>query len=205
MPETSSGGKDGGAEAARAARLGSARADFVASLGRRVGELRTILTGLEQDPGSPRLRDDLRRRVHALSAGARLLRFAGMATALAEAERMLERAASVGGLAKAELRDISEIFEHLPSFAQNEPTHEERPTERPPAAVAIGDTASVPATILVIGPSGLADAITNTLDHSADNDRRVSSSPVDSLRTWSSSTRISPARRISSKSWEAIS
>src|SRR5260221_2519922 len=165
-----SGDKETGAEAARAARIGSARSDFISSLGRRVQELRTSLAGLEHDPGSPRLRDDLRRRVHALSAGARVLRCAGMATALAEAERMLERGASGGGLAKAELRDISEIFEHLPSFAQNEPTHEERPTERPPAAVAIGDTASVPATILVIGPSGLADAITNTLDHSADND-----------------------------------
>src|SRR5437773_3682948 len=112
MPETTSGDKDG-AEAARAARIGSARADFVSSLGRRAGELKTILNGLEQDPGSPRFRDDLRRRVHALSAGARLLRFAGMATALAEAERMLERAASIGGLTRSELRDISQILENL--------------------------------------------------------------------------------------------
>src|SRR5258706_13357225 len=133
MPETS-GEKDGGAEAARAARIGSARADFVTSLTRRLGELRTILNGLEQDPGSPRLRNDLRRRVHALSAGARLLRFAGMATALAEVERTLERAASVGGLAKAELRDIAQILESMPSFACNEPADEARRTERPPAA-----------------------------------------------------------------------
>jgi hypothetical protein len=59
MPETTSGDRDG-AEAARAARIESARADFVSSLGRRAGELKTILNGLEQDPGSPRFRDDLR-------------------------------------------------------------------------------------------------------------------------------------------------
>src|SRR5882724_4245605 len=121
MPETPSDDQGGGAEAARAARIGGARADFISSLVRRVGELRTILNGLEQDPGSPRLRDDLRRRVHALSAGARLLRFGAMATALADAERTLERAASVGALARSELGEIAQIFDHLPSFAQNEP------------------------------------------------------------------------------------
>jgi len=169
MPETTSGDKDG-AEAARAARIESARADFVSSLGRRTGELKTILNGLDQDPGSPRLRADLRRRVHAISAGARLLRFSGMATALAEAERTLERAASVGGLTRSELRDISQILENLPSFAQNEPTHEQRPTERPPATAPIGETAVVPPTILVIGPSGLADAITNAIESAAENE-----------------------------------
>ena len=92
MAETS--GKDHADEAARAARIISARSDFVSSLSRRVQELRTCLSALEQDPGSPRQRDDLRRRVHALSAGARLLRFGSMATALAEVERTLERAAA---------------------------------------------------------------------------------------------------------------
>jgi DNA-binding response OmpR family regulator len=169
MSEATTGDKDE-AEAARAARIGSARADFVSSLGRRVGELRSILNGLEQDPGSPRLRDDLRRRVHALSAGARLLRFGGMATALAEAERTLDRAASVGGLSRSELRDIAQIFEHLPSFANNEPAFEARVSERPPASGPIGETAVVPPTILVIGPSGLADAITHTIDHPDETD-----------------------------------
>jgi CheY-like chemotaxis protein len=164
------GNQDGGQEAARAARIGGARADFVSSLGRRIGELRTVLNGLEQDPGLPRLRDDLRRRVHALSAGARLLRFSGMATALAEVERMLDRAASVGGLARSELREISEILEHLPSFANSEPPYEQRATERPPASAPIGETAIIPPTILVIGPSGLADAITNAIDHAGEGD-----------------------------------
>jgi len=165
-----SGEKESGAEAARAARIGSARSDFISSLGRRVLELRTSLSGLEHDPGSPRLRDDLRRRVHALSAGARLLRFSGMAAALAETERMLERAAAVGGLDKAEVRAISELLESLPTLAWNEPTHEQRATERPPPSAPIGEQAAIPPTVLVVGHSGLADAITQAIEHAVETD-----------------------------------
>jgi CheY-like chemotaxis protein len=189
MPETTSGDKEGGAEAARAARIGSARSDFISSLGRRVLELRTSLGGLEQDPGSPRLRDDLRRRVHALSAGARLLRFAAMATALAEAERVLERAAAVGGLERAEVRAIAEILESLPSLAWNEPTHEQGATERPPASGPIGETGAVPPTVLVIGPSGLADAITQSIEHPSEVD-------IECERTETPSTGLELARAL---------
>src|SRR5258708_19407428 len=82
-----------------------------------------------------------------------------MATALAEVEGALERGASVGGAAKAELRDIAQILESMPSFACNEPADEARRTERPPAAALIGETAVVPPTVLVIGPAGLPHAI----------------------------------------------
>src|SRR6266542_4477172 len=166
-PEDDSGA---GGEEARAARIGSARADFIASLGRRVLELRASLNGLEQDPGSPRLRDDLRRRVHALSAGARLLRFGAMATALAEAERVLERAAAAGGLERSEIRSIAETLESLPGLAWNEPTSLYRPTERPPLSSPIGEAAVIPPTVLVIGNSGLADAVTQPIDYVPDDD-----------------------------------
>jgi CheY-like chemotaxis protein len=169
MAETS-GDREGGAEAARAARIGSARSDFISSLGRRVQELRTSLSGLEQDPGSPRHRDDLRRRVHALSAGARLLRFSGMAAALGETERMLERAAAVGGLDRTEVKAISDLLESLPTLAWNEPTHEQRATERPPPSAPIGEQAAIPPTVLVVGPTGLADAITQAIEHAVEND-----------------------------------
>ena len=62
-------------------RLGGARADFVASLGRKVSDCRTILKALERDSGARTLRDDLRRKLHALAAGARLLRFEALANA----------------------------------------------------------------------------------------------------------------------------
>jgi len=156
---TSGDDSETGSEAARAARIGSARADFISSLGRRVLELRASLNDLEQDLGSPRHRDDLRRRVHALSAGARLLRFGAMATSLAEAERTLERAAAAGGLEQAEIRAIAEILDSLPSLAWNEPAQAFRPTEQPPLSTPIGEAAVVPPTVLVIGNAGLADAL----------------------------------------------
>ena len=131
MAETPSSDQETDIEASRAARIASARSDLVTSLGRRVSELRSSLHALEQDLGSGRLRDDLRRRVHALSAGARLLRFLGMATALAEVERSLERAASVGGLDASDVPAIASTFDSLSSLVWNEPTHEARTSERP--------------------------------------------------------------------------
>jgi hypothetical protein len=47
-------------------RLGGARADFVASLGRKVSDARELLNALEEDPSSKAARDELRRRLHAL-------------------------------------------------------------------------------------------------------------------------------------------
>jgi CheY-like chemotaxis protein len=187
MAETS--GKDHADEAARAARITSARSDFVSSLSRRVQELRTCLSALEQDRGSPRQRDDLRRRVHALSAGARLLRFGGMATALAEIERTLERAAAVGEIEKDELRAIAEALDGLHALAWNEPTNEQRPTERPPVAAPIGETATVPPTVLVVGASGIADAITLPIDHAAEND-------IECERTETAATALDLARAL---------
>ncbi len=77
-------------------RLGGARADFVAALGRRVAELGSLAQQLAADPGSERLRDELRRRIHALAAGARLLRFARLSERLCEGEAALLIAAERG-------------------------------------------------------------------------------------------------------------
>jgi DNA-binding response OmpR family regulator len=187
MAETS--GKDHADEAARAARITSARSDFVSSLSRRIQELRTCLAALEQDPGSPRQRDDLRRRVHALSAGARLLRFGSMATALLAIERTLERAAAVGEIDRDELRTIAETLDGLHALAWNEPTNEQRPTERPPMPAPIGETAKVPPTVLVVGSSGIADAITLPIDQAAEND-------IECERTETAATALDLARAL---------
>lgn len=59
--------RDGGTSAGAAAgqeRLGGARADFAANLGRRSAELTAILARIEEQPRSQRLIEDLRRRVH---------------------------------------------------------------------------------------------------------------------------------------------
>jgi DNA-binding response OmpR family regulator len=146
-------------DSARAARIGSARADFIANLGRRIAELRSCLSGLAKDPGSPRLRDDLRRRVHALSAGARLLRFSGMASALADAEQTLERAASVGGLTQLEIQNLAQLVDNLSSLAWGEPSADPKPVDRPPPSSPLGESGPLAPSAVVVGPSGLADAL----------------------------------------------
>jgi DNA-binding response OmpR family regulator len=173
MPSASSSNGEKEAEAAAAAvaaaRAGGPRSDFLSHLDRRLGELRTYLRGLEQEPGSPRLRDDLRRRVHALLTGARHLRFAGMAAALAETERLLERAAAVGGLDPVEIAAIGARLDEIPKLTWIEPTPEPKRTEPPPRE-SIGKKGGVPPSVLVVGPSGVADAIANPLEHGLDTE-----------------------------------
>src|SRR5207244_1729798 len=82
----------------------------------RIADLRMALATLRLDAGSPRLRDELRRRVHALSAGARLLRFEAMGAELVAAERILEGAALVGGVDVEEMRALGETLERLPTL-----------------------------------------------------------------------------------------
>src|SRR5580692_8409945 len=84
-------------------RLGGARADFVASLGRKVNDTREVLVALEDDPTSRPARDELRRRLHALGAGARLLRFDAMARSLQETLAVLDKAVELGELQDQEI------------------------------------------------------------------------------------------------------
>ena len=66
-------------------RVNRARAEFVATLGRRLTALRNTLHQLEEDPASRERRDMLQRRIHALGSAARVLGFEGVADALADA------------------------------------------------------------------------------------------------------------------------
>src|SRR4051812_8058791 len=86
--------------------LGGARADFVANLGRRRLEIASALDLLKETPTSTRHRDDLRRRVHALAAGARLLRFSALAHELQQLEVILDEASKRGSSEASELDGI---------------------------------------------------------------------------------------------------
>src|SRR3954465_7298189 len=103
--------------AARPGQLGGARADFVANLGRRVAELTGTLKQLQSEPGSTRLRDDLRRRIHALAAGARLLRFTALAEELSAAEARLEAAALRGVLDDEDRATLLSTLDRVPTLA----------------------------------------------------------------------------------------
>lgn len=165
-------------------RLGGARADFVAALGRRVAELKTVLDLFELEPGSDLVRDDLRRRLHAIAAGARLLRFARLAERLARDETLLAGIGARGKATHAEIVTLRAAFDQLQSIAWSEaggapastpqPGRASSPPSPPRARpAALLDPVKVPLgprepeappppepqTALVVGSDPLADAL----------------------------------------------
>jgi len=140
------------------ARLGGARADFVASLGRKVGDARELLATLEEDISSRPARDELRRRLHALGSGARLLRFDSMARSLQEALAALDDGAQEGGLREQELAFVGRVLDDLPALAWGEAPAREaaRPADE------VGEaTGQVPIAVLIVGGEWLADPLTD--------------------------------------------
>jgi CheY-like chemotaxis protein len=155
MSSSASGAKDN-----EGSRLGGARADFVASLGRKVADARELLVSLEEDPSSKPARDELRRRMHALGAGARLLRFDAMARSIQEALAVLERGGQMGALREQDVAFVAQVLDDLPALAWGEsPAREREPgiVDREPAEAAPGQ---LPITVLVVGEEALADALT---------------------------------------------
>ena len=142
-------------------RLGGARADFVASLGRKVSDARELLNALEEDPSSKAARDELRRRLHALGSGARLLRFEAMARSLQEVLSVLDRGAVVGGLRQEEVGFLAQVLDDLPALAWGEPSPREAAARVTSLTEEAEDAPGLPPiSVLVIGPEALADALT---------------------------------------------
>jgi len=166
-------GSGGTGDASSAApRLGGARADFVASLGRKIADLRSVLTTLEGNPDSSLARDDLRRKLHALGTGARMLHFEGMARCILDTESVLARASEDGHARANDLERVASALDELPALAWGE----ERPADLPhasappppPPALEEGEVGEEPAptaltpntiSVLVIGPDDLADML----------------------------------------------
>jgi CheY-like chemotaxis protein len=136
-------------------RLGGARADFVASLGRKVGDARELLAILEDDLSSRPAKDELRRRLHALGSGARLLRFDAMAKSLQEALAALDRSAEGTGLHEQELSFVAQVLDDLPALAWGEALPRD-----PPRSDEHENPSQPPVAILVVGDDKLADTVT---------------------------------------------
>ncbi|MGH7327009.1 MAG: response regulator, partial [Polyangiaceae bacterium] len=134
--------------------LGGARADFVASLGRRVADARTALTMLENNPESPQARDDLRRKLHAIASGAKLLKFEAMAGALADAEARLEGIVEKGRATAADLASLAQLVDDLPALAWSDPKRRAPKLERPAS-----EPAEIPFTALVIANEETAEVL----------------------------------------------
>jgi DNA-binding response OmpR family regulator len=138
-------------------RLGGARADFVASLGRRVASARELLATVEDDPASMELRDELRRRLHALASGARLLGFQAIARSLNEVLAVFDRIAQAGELTESDVRFSAQALDDLPALAWDDGRQED-PAEAPAEAQSTM-TKAPPSSVLVIGDESLADAL----------------------------------------------
>lgn len=102
---------------ARSARLGGARADFVAGLGRKVADIRGSLQRVKAAPLELHAREELRRKLHALSSSAKLMKFDAMDRAIAEALGLIDRTAIDQPLDDVDLEQIEQVIEDLPALA----------------------------------------------------------------------------------------
>src|ERR1700690_1413350 len=162
-------GMSDGPEKEEAQGLGGARADFVASLGRKVSDARKARAGLESDPRAPAPRDELRRKLHALGTSARMMRFDAMAQALAEAEAALESLDPTNAASLRNVTIVARALDDLPALAWSDSRRVEpvagaaaKPVE-PDAGSSVQDThievTATPMTVLVVGPESIADIL----------------------------------------------
>jgi CheY-like chemotaxis protein/HPt (histidine-containing phosphotransfer) domain-containing protein len=157
--------RDSSNNPAREERLGGARADFVANLGKRRAELAASLDALRTDPSARRPRDELRRRVHALASASRLLRFESLGQALREVELALEAAAERGSLDDADFGRVHDLVGRMTSLAWGpspaalaiRPVDALRPAARESEPVSV--VSVCPTGVLVLGGPHLADAL----------------------------------------------
>jgi len=138
-------------------RLGGARADFVASLGRKVADARDILAAIEAEPSSIAARSELRRRMHALGTGARLLHFGSMAGAIQEGIALLDRGANAGALGVEEVAFLAQMLGDLPALVWGDaPSTEASGSSADDRAESL---AQLPVSVLVVGDEDLADLL----------------------------------------------
>lgn len=148
-------------ESGKQERLGGARADFVANLGRRRTELAAILEVLREDPKASRERDELRRRLHALGAGAKLLRFTRLSDEIKQLEELLADAAVRGEVTADDADLVEDLLSRAAELAWGQTTATKRTA--PPSAVELRD--GTPAlqrslvSVLVLGPRYLGEAL----------------------------------------------
>ncbi len=134
------------------ARLTGARAEFVGSLPRRLDALRGALQVAEEGPGDADRMNGLLRRVHAVGSAARVLGFASVAEALAEAERNVRKARAEKQAAP--FAEVARALDLLPSLVLGAPVSTRGPETRASSA-----PVAFPISVLVLGSEALAEAL----------------------------------------------
>ncbi|MBI2395480.1 MAG: response regulator [Deltaproteobacteria bacterium] len=120
-----------------------------------------MLDALAQEPTRDRARDELRRKLHALGVGARLLHFGVLAQAIASATRSLDEAAQGGRVPSQLMKELGALIDRLPQLAWEKGTTVPPPSVQeppPPQVVAVAPIAA-PWTVLVVGSEALALAL----------------------------------------------
>jgi DNA-binding response OmpR family regulator len=136
------------------ARLSGARAEFVGSLPRRLDALRGALQVAEEGPGDTERMNGLLRRVHAVGSAARVLGFASVAEALAEAERNVRKARAEKQAAP--FAEVARALDLLPSLVLGAPVSTRASESRERSAPVV-----FPISVLVLGSEALAEALSS--------------------------------------------
>ena len=98
-------------------RLGGARADFVAGLGKKVTDLRGACAKVRANASDIALREELRRKLNALSSASKLMKFDAMDRAVAEAIGIIDRTDLDAPLDAVDLDAIEQTLDDLPALA----------------------------------------------------------------------------------------
>jgi len=106
-----------GREQGGSSRLGGARADFVAGLGRKVADLRGTLARVRGERADIAPREELRRKLHALGSAAKLMKFDAMDRGISEALGTIDRTAIDAALDAVDLDALEQVIEDLPALA----------------------------------------------------------------------------------------
>lgn len=140
-------------------RLGGARADFVAGLGRKVADLRATLGRVRYEPDDLAQREELRRKLHALASSAKLMKFDAMDRALADAIGTIDRSPIDKRLDDIDVEMIEQTIEDLPALAwgdgraRSSRAEEEQRNEKANAY-----------SVLVVGTPLIAEALLEPID-----------------------------------------
>jgi CheY-like chemotaxis protein len=144
-------------EAVEKGSLGGARADFVASLGKKIEGCRLVLGALANDRASDELREELRRKLQALSSTARLHHFDAMAQTLDVASELLGEVAAGKEVTPLDLEVVAQALDDLPALAWNDVAARNRAAdgehERP---------LPPPLSALIVGAAALGEALVDT-------------------------------------------
>lgn len=142
---------------ATSARLGGARADFVAGLGRKVADLRRAFARVRGEPGSLQPREELRRKLHALATAAKLMKCDAMERGILDAVGVIDRTAIDEPLVDVDLDTIEQTIEDLPALAWGDGAAR---SSRVEAKVKEEERRATPAyAVLVVGTQLIAEAL----------------------------------------------